>query len=134
MRHLRCSILAACLAALLLGACKEREVKVGVPSARILNEQIGMGVRAENGRIATIKYKLTSEDGATTYLEDDSYRFEIGADSVIRAVDDTVRGMRTGGRRVVACPPESHWGRGGYGGKIPPNTTLRLELDLLDVQ
>jgi FK506-binding nuclear protein len=124
--------LLAC-AALALPACKERYVKVAAPAANIVHEQFGNGQRAEKGRLVTIRYKLTTVDGATTVLEDDSYRFEVGANTVIAAVEDAVRGMRAGGRRVVDCPPESHWGRAGYG-TIPPNTPLRLEVELKSVQ
>lgn len=115
-------------------ACEERYVKVEAPKAQVMSESLGNGARAEKGRVATINFKLVAEDGKTVYLEDDSFSFEVGANAVIRAVDDAVIGMRVGGRRVIACPPESHWGRAGYGGKIPPNALLRLEVELLAVQ
>jgi FKBP-type peptidyl-prolyl cis-trans isomerase len=114
-------------------ACEERFVKVAAPSARVLSETIGSGVKAHDGSIVTIRYTLSKNDG-TTVLQDNNYTFELGAHAVIAAVDDAVRGMNVGGRRVVECPPETHWGRAGYGGKIEPNTTLKLDVQLLAVE
>jgi len=115
-------------------ACKERSVKVAAPTTRTVNETVGSGPSARDGSVATIRYKLTTVDGSKTILESEKYSFEVGASSVIAAVDTTVRGMRVGGRRIVECPPETHWGRAGYGGKIDPNTPLKLDVQLLSVQ
>jgi FKBP-type peptidyl-prolyl cis-trans isomerase len=127
-------MLAALVFALMLSsACKDRYVKVGAPTARMLSESIGSGMKARDGSMVTIRYALTKKDG-TTVLQDENYTFELGTNAVIAAVDDAVRGMNVGGRRVVECPPETHWGREGYGGKIEPNTTLKLDVRLLSVQ
>ncbi|NVJ93015.1 MAG: FKBP-type peptidyl-prolyl cis-trans isomerase [Methylocystaceae bacterium] len=59
--------------------------------------------------------------------------FTLGAHQVIEGWDKGVQGMKVGGKRELVIPPELAYGPRGAGGVIPPNATLRFEVDLLDV-
>jgi len=99
----------------------------------VVSETVGKGRRAKEGDVVTIAYRAALPDGSTL-LEDDEFVFRLGAEAVIAGVDEGVAGMRTGGKRVVECPPHKHWGRAGYGnGAVPPDTPLTLYLRLLDI-
>lgn len=127
-------IAAVCLACL-TGCSKRQDVKVTATPIKILRETPGHGQEARAGDLVTISYRMSLPDGRHV-LKHDEYRFEVGAKpspTVIEGIDDAVLGMRVRGRRTIDCPPNKHWGRGGYADVIPPNTNLTIEVELLEV-
>ena len=123
-------ILALTLAAT---ACKPKPVSVDEAALDVLDEEVGYGRPAETGEVVTIDYRLLLPNGEEL-MAHSGHRFVLGHGTVIAGVDEAVEGMRTGGRRVVSCPPHKHWGREGYGDEVPPNTTLELHVKLRRVE
>ena len=52
---------------------------------------------------------------------------------VIQGWDGGVVGKQVGGSRTLINPPELGYGKRGAGGVIPPNATLKFEVELLSV-
>ena len=59
------------------------------------------------------------------------FRFRLGLREVVAGFDRGIEGMRVGGRRAVTVPPELAYGAKGSGA-VPPNATLRFEVELVD--
>ncbi len=119
---------------LLLFGCDTPVISLADPPIEITTDSGGTGREAQDGDVVTIDYTIKLPDGREV-LRASSYRFVLGQGAVIQGVDEAVVGMKAGGRRVFQCPPHRHWGRQGYAdGKIPPNTTLTIDVRLRSIQ
>ncbi len=100
----------------------------------------GTGAEAAAGQHVTVHYTgWLYENGVQGRKFDSSkdrrspFDFDLGAGMVIRGWDEGVQGMKVGGTRVLIIPPELGYGARGAGGVIPPNATLKFEVELLGV-
>jgi rhodanese-related sulfurtransferase len=97
---------------------------------------VGTGEEAVPGATVTVHYTGWLADGTkfdSSLDRGEPFSFPLGASRVIRGWDQGVEGMRVGGKRELVIPPELGYGARGAGGVIPPNATLRFEVELLAV-
>ena len=64
---------------------------------------------------------------------DEPFAFALGAGQVIAGWDLGVAQMKIGDKVKMTIPPELAYGRDGYPGAIPPNSTLIFEVELLGI-
>ena len=99
---------------------------------------VGTGAEAVSGKKVTVHYVGTLTDGTKFDASKDHgqpFSFTLGAGQVIKGWDQGVAGMRVGGKRTLVIPSELAYGTAGTpGGSIPPNATLKFEIELLKVE
>ena len=102
--------------------------------------QVGSGATATKGNSVTVHYTGWLYNNGTQGDKFDSSKdrgdpfvFSLGAGMVIRGWDEGVAGMQVGGARTLIIPPDLGYGARGAGGVIPPNATLKFDVELLDV-
>jgi peptidylprolyl isomerase len=98
--------------------------------------QEGSGAEAEPGTIVTLHYTGWLEGGAkfdSSIDRGSSISFPLGEEAVLPGWEEGVTGMKVGGKRQIVIPPALAYGSEGAGGVIPPDATIILEVELLDV-
>lgn len=101
------------------------------------DEQVGTGAVAMPGKTAVVHYTGWLMDGTkfdSSLDRNQPFSFPLGAGQVIKGWDEGVSGMKVGGKRILIVPPTLGYGARGAGGVIPPNATLKFEVQLLDVK
>jgi rhodanese-related sulfurtransferase len=97
------------------------------------------GAGSEAGRYSrvTVHYTGWLEDGSkfdSSRDRGEPFSFTLGGGQVIPGWDEGVAGMKVGGKRELVIPPELAYGKRGAGSAIPPDATLRFEVELLAVE
>ena len=95
----------------------------------------GTGDKAEPGKTAVVHYTGWLLDGTKFDSSVDRgtpFEFPLGAGRVIKGWDEGVATMNIGGKVELIIPANLAYGPSGAGGVIPPNATLKFEVEFLD--
>jgi FKBP-type peptidyl-prolyl cis-trans isomerase FkpA len=102
---------------------------------------VGEGPEATPGQNVTVHYTgWLFNDGVqgakfdSSKDRNDPFVFSLGAGMVIRGWDEGVAGMKVGGARTLLIPADLGYGARGAGGVIPPNATLKFDVELLGLK
>jgi FKBP-type peptidyl-prolyl cis-trans isomerase FkpA len=97
--------------------------------------KVGDGQEAKTGDTVAVHYTGWLKDGTKFDSSRDRGKplpFTLGAHEVIAGWDEGVVGMKVGGKRKLIIPPELAYGSQDKG-KIPPNSELTFEVELLSI-
>ena len=125
-------------------AASSKEAEVNDPELtttpsglKYTDEVVGNGAEAKTGQTAVVHYTGWLLDGKKFDSSKDRgqpFSFPLGRGQVIKGWDEGVVGMRVGGKRTLIIPADLGYGARGAGGVIPPNSTLKFEVELLDLK
>ena len=97
---------------------------------------VGTGPWPKKGQTVVVHYTGRLTDGTKFDSSYDSYepaKFVIGIRQVIKGWDEGLATMQVGGKRRLVVPPALGYGSKSTG-KIPPNSTLVFEIELLGIE
>jgi len=103
---------------------------------RMLEHKKGSGKKPTDGQTVVAHYKGYLEDGTvfdSSYDRNKPFEFPIGKGRVIKGWDEGFADMNVGSKRTLIIPPELGYGERNMG-KIPPNSILIFDVELLEVK
>ena len=105
---------------------------------QFLDTQPGGGPIASAGQQVSVHYTGTLYPSGQKFDSSldrgEPFTFTLGAGEVIEGWDTGFNGMRVGGKRTLIVPAALGYGTDGAPPDIPPNATLRFDVELLGVQ
>ena len=106
-----------------------------VTQLAVIDTAAGTGEEAKSGDTVTVNYIGVLPDGTVfdaSQNHGQSFTFTLGAGQVIKGWDQGIVGMKVGGTRLLAIPPELAYGAQAIGA-IPANSSLIFQVELVSI-
>jgi len=94
----------------------------------------GNGASPTAADVVKVHYRGTVASGKefdSSYTRGEAAQFPLGG--VIPCWTEGVQKMKVGGKAQLVCPAAIAYGSRGAGGVIPPDATLKFEVELLEI-
>src|SRR5262245_54565715 len=98
---------------------------------------IGTGAEAKAGNTVSVHYTGWLTDGTqfdSSRNRGQPIEFQIGTPYIIQGWNEGITGMKVGGKRKLTIPPSIAYGADGRPPVIPPNATLKFDIELMGVK
>ena len=95
----------------------------------------GSGEYPPKGSKVSVHYTGRLLDGSefdSSKKRNQPFQFNLGTGQVIKCWDEAFQKLNRGAEATITCPADMAYGSRGAGGKIPPNATLKFDIELLD--
>ena len=147
-------VISVILIAVLIGCNKKPEVVTLASGIKYMDDSLGTGREAKTDDLISIHFKgwMVPEGDSVELFGDwtldqnmkmrslgDSkvrnqpVKYVLNTESFIKGTDEGIIGMKVGGVRTIIIPSNLAYGEKGIG-FIPPNTDLKVVVELLDVK
>ena len=100
-----------------------------------LTEGTPGGDHPKKGQKVTMHYTGKLLDGTkfdSSVDRNQPFVFNVGVGMVIKCWEEGVPKLTKGQKAIFNCPPDYAYGKRGAGGVIPPDATLKFEVELID--
>lgn len=100
-----------------------------------LNEGTVGGPTAPKGKKIEMHYTGKLLDGTvfdSSVTRGQTFKFTLGVGQVIKCWDEGVPQLTKGQKAIFNCPADYAYGSRGAGGLIPPNATLKFEVEVIN--
>jgi FKBP-type peptidyl-prolyl cis-trans isomerase FkpA len=137
--NLNLSFLGAFVLIMSLTSC----ASIREPDFTTTDIMIGSGAEAVAGKMVAVQYSGWLYDADKPNHKGKRFDasepgkpfiFKLGAGRVIKGWDMGVPGMKVGGKRTLVIPSDLGYGRRGAGDRIPPDSSLIFDIELLEVR
>ena len=119
-------------------SAEETAAVKSVSGIKIEDVREGDGKIAQKGDTVSVNYLGTLASNGqkfdSSYDRNEPFSFKLGSGQVIEGWEKGILGMKVGGKRILTIPPEKAYGESGAPPVIPPNATLKFEVELVDVE
>jgi len=108
----------------------EHDFHVRKSGLKLKVKKQGEGKSLTSGKKVRIHYKAMLSDGGVFDASEEGKPlvFRTGSQAIIKGVDEGVIGMKIGEIRQMIIPAELAYGEDGIDGIVPPNATLKFEV------
>ena len=103
---------------------------------RVIKKEEGNGDLPQKGQPVTVHYNGYLENGTkfdSSFDRNQPFEFPVGQGRVIKGWDEAFMDMKVGTHATLTIPPELGYGSRNMG-KIPSNSTLIFDVELLGVK
>ncbi len=103
---------------------------------RYIDEKVGDGASPQNGQNVTVHYTGWLTDGTkfdSSRDRNQPFSFKLGAGAVIKGWDEGILTMKVGGKRRLIIPAALAYGPQARPPKIPANSVLIFDVELISV-
>jgi len=112
---------------------------VTTPSGlQYIDNVTGTGPKPQKGQTVIVHYTGYLDNGTvfdSSRQRNQPFEFVIGTGAVIKGWDEGVATMNIGGQRRLIIPPALGYGAAGAGsGRIPPNSRLTFDVELIAIK
>lgn len=137
---------------LIAGCSKEQKIVTMDSGLKYMDDTLGTGREAKLGDLVTIHFKGWIVKDSTNLFSDWSkdttklaesigdsklsgkpYKYVLDGENFIKGSNEGIVGMKVGGTRTLLIPSKLAYGEKGLG-PIPPNSELKVVVELLDVK
>lgn len=104
---------------------------------KITKKADGGGKAAEKGKTVSVHYKGMLMDGTvfdSSFKRNQPIDFPLGVGQVIAGWDEGIQLLTVGDQATLIIPSHLGYGASGAGGVIPPNATLKFDVELVNVK
>lgn len=108
-----------------------------ITSLQLQEIRPGAGDAVQAGDTVAVHYTGQLPDGTVfdSFIpRNQPFVFTVGGGQVIQGWDEGLVGMKEGGKRRLLIPASMGYGPNGIPGKIPPNSPLIFEVELINIQ